>query len=254
MFGFTKVVKLMGLFLRNPSDVFFLPLSVIFGYFHGLVKLYALLTLNMVRPISMPKRLLPSSPIVPCRPRGAAEQTATPTMNSASRPFPSHLWCLRCLQVMAPLFAITFVRRDDRRLPNKALARHGRSAVMHFTTQALHMCRSGCQCRWSEKDRTLCRFTDNALSSSDFLHLRTKSICNKNISYFLSDDLVLHTDRIQFPNQAKATICLARWQAHRSFYIFRDGHIFNLELRLHVHVHLICIRGTGTDRLQSIGI
>ena len=48
MFGFTKVVKLMGLFLRNPSDVVFLPVSIMFGYFHGLVKLYALVTLNMV--------------------------------------------------------------------------------------------------------------------------------------------------------------------------------------------------------------
>lgn len=48
MFGFTKVVKLMGLFRRNPGDVVFLPLSIVFGYFHGLVKLYALYTLNMV--------------------------------------------------------------------------------------------------------------------------------------------------------------------------------------------------------------
>ncbi|POR34484.1 Hyaluronan synthase [Tolypocladium paradoxum] len=47
MFGFTKVVKLMGLFLRNPGDVVFLPVSIVFGYFHGLIKLYALCTLNM---------------------------------------------------------------------------------------------------------------------------------------------------------------------------------------------------------------
>lgn len=49
MFAFTKVVKLMGLFIRNPSDIMFLPVSVVFGYFHGLIKLYALITLNMVR-------------------------------------------------------------------------------------------------------------------------------------------------------------------------------------------------------------
>ena len=48
MFAFTKIVKLAGLFLRNPSDVIFLPVSVIFGYLHGLIKLYALITLNMV--------------------------------------------------------------------------------------------------------------------------------------------------------------------------------------------------------------
>jgi len=47
MFAFTKVVKLMGLFRRNPSDIIFLPLSIVFGYFHGFIKLYALLTLNM---------------------------------------------------------------------------------------------------------------------------------------------------------------------------------------------------------------
>lgn len=48
MFAFTKVVKLIGLFRRNPSDIVFLPLSIAFGYFHGLIKLYALFTLNMV--------------------------------------------------------------------------------------------------------------------------------------------------------------------------------------------------------------
>ncbi|KAI1077337.1 polysaccharide synthase [Whalleya microplaca] len=47
MFAFTKVIKLVGLFRRNPSDIFFLPVSIVFGYFHGLIKLYALVTLNM---------------------------------------------------------------------------------------------------------------------------------------------------------------------------------------------------------------
>jgi hypothetical protein len=48
MFGFTKVVKLLGLFTRNPSDIMFLPVSMLFGYFHGLIKLYALFTLKIV--------------------------------------------------------------------------------------------------------------------------------------------------------------------------------------------------------------
>jgi hypothetical protein len=48
MFAFTKVVKLVGLFVRNPSDIMFLPVSIVFGYFHGLIKLYALFTLKMV--------------------------------------------------------------------------------------------------------------------------------------------------------------------------------------------------------------
>ncbi|KAK0631642.1 nucleotide-diphospho-sugar transferase [Immersiella caudata] len=46
MFCFTKVVKLVGLFRKNPSDIVYLPVSIIFGYFHGLVKLYALFTLK----------------------------------------------------------------------------------------------------------------------------------------------------------------------------------------------------------------
>ncbi|PSR88529.1 polysaccharide synthase [Coniella lustricola] len=47
VFAFTKTVKLWALFKRNPSDIGFLPLSIIFGWFHGLIKLYALITLNM---------------------------------------------------------------------------------------------------------------------------------------------------------------------------------------------------------------
>jgi len=46
MFGFTKVVKLVGLFRKNPSDIVYLPVSIIFGYYHGLIKLYALFTLK----------------------------------------------------------------------------------------------------------------------------------------------------------------------------------------------------------------
>ncbi|KAK3938919.1 Hyaluronan synthase [Diplogelasinospora grovesii] len=46
MFSFTKVVKLMGLFRRNPKDIIYLPVSILFGYFHGFIKLYALFTLK----------------------------------------------------------------------------------------------------------------------------------------------------------------------------------------------------------------
>jgi hypothetical protein len=48
IFGFTKVIKLVGLFRRNPGDIMFLPVSIAFGYFHGFIKLYALFTLKMV--------------------------------------------------------------------------------------------------------------------------------------------------------------------------------------------------------------
>lgn len=44
----SKVVKLIGLFIREPKDIGFLPVSILFGYFHGWIKLYALLTLRMV--------------------------------------------------------------------------------------------------------------------------------------------------------------------------------------------------------------
>ncbi|KAF4592055.1 hypothetical protein GQ602_002354 [Ophiocordyceps camponoti-floridani] len=47
IFAFTKTVKLVGLWRRHPVDIIFLPVSIAFGYFHGLIKLYALLTLNM---------------------------------------------------------------------------------------------------------------------------------------------------------------------------------------------------------------
>ena len=42
------MVKLVRLWWRHPQDLIFYPISVLFGYFHGLIKIYALLTLNMV--------------------------------------------------------------------------------------------------------------------------------------------------------------------------------------------------------------
>lgn len=54
MFGFTKVtVKLVRLFRQNPRD---LPVSIIFGYLHGLIKLHALFTLKEV--IDAPSHVL----------------------------------------------------------------------------------------------------------------------------------------------------------------------------------------------------
>lgn len=43
-----KVIKLIGLFRREPMDIIFLPLSIVFGYFHGFIKIYALLTHRVV--------------------------------------------------------------------------------------------------------------------------------------------------------------------------------------------------------------
>ncbi|KAI9047446.1 hypothetical protein LZ554_008165 [Drepanopeziza brunnea f. sp. 'monogermtubi'] len=41
-----KVIKLVGLFRRNPVDIMYLPLSILFGYFHSFIKIYAFLTWN----------------------------------------------------------------------------------------------------------------------------------------------------------------------------------------------------------------
>lgn len=44
----SKWIKLLGHYLRYPVDVLLLPVSVLFGYFHGAIKMYAVMTLNVV--------------------------------------------------------------------------------------------------------------------------------------------------------------------------------------------------------------
>lgn len=48
----SKFIKLLGHYIRYPVDFVLLPVSILFGYFHGLIKLYAAFTLNVVSPIS----------------------------------------------------------------------------------------------------------------------------------------------------------------------------------------------------------
>ncbi|KAI9768148.1 MAG: hypothetical protein M1839_004175 [Geoglossum umbratile] len=43
----TKVVKLVPHFRRNPRDACFIPISIVFGYLHGLIKYYTLFTLHV---------------------------------------------------------------------------------------------------------------------------------------------------------------------------------------------------------------
>ncbi|KAH0545325.1 hypothetical protein FGG08_000624 [Glutinoglossum americanum] len=43
----SKFVKLLGHFVRYPEDVVLLPVSILFGYFHGFIKVYAFFTLNI---------------------------------------------------------------------------------------------------------------------------------------------------------------------------------------------------------------
>ncbi|KAL8917587.1 MAG: hypothetical protein Q9208_007870 [Pyrenodesmia sp. 3 TL-2023] len=43
---FAKVVKMVPHFCRHPSDAKFLPAMIAFSYFHGLIKIYTLLTIH----------------------------------------------------------------------------------------------------------------------------------------------------------------------------------------------------------------
>lgn len=45
----SKFIKLLGHYVRYPADFLLLPVSILFGYFHGIIKVYAGLTLNVVR-------------------------------------------------------------------------------------------------------------------------------------------------------------------------------------------------------------
>ncbi|KAJ9632019.1 Type 2 glycosyltransferase [Taxawa tesnikishii (nom. ined.)] len=46
IFLFAKTVKLMGHFIRYPGDIVLLPVSIMFGYVHGILKLIGLFTLS----------------------------------------------------------------------------------------------------------------------------------------------------------------------------------------------------------------
>lgn len=51
---FSKFIKHVTHFVRYPVDVLLLPISIIFGWFHGIIKFYAMVTLNEVRVSSRP--------------------------------------------------------------------------------------------------------------------------------------------------------------------------------------------------------
>lgn len=46
---FSKFIKLITHFVRYPVDILLWPVSILFGWFHGAIKVWALLTLNEVR-------------------------------------------------------------------------------------------------------------------------------------------------------------------------------------------------------------
>lgn len=45
---FSKFIKLITHFIRYPVDIILLPVSILFGWFHGAIKMYALFTLSEV--------------------------------------------------------------------------------------------------------------------------------------------------------------------------------------------------------------
>lgn len=47
----SKFVKLLGHYIRHPIDFLLLPVSIIFGYLHGLIKAKAMLSLDAVSPM-----------------------------------------------------------------------------------------------------------------------------------------------------------------------------------------------------------
>lgn len=47
----SKFLKLLGHYIRYPGDFLLLPVSIVFGYFHGFIKGYAMLSLNVVSPM-----------------------------------------------------------------------------------------------------------------------------------------------------------------------------------------------------------
>ena len=47
--AFSKIIKLVPIFLRSPYQIVWLPVSILFGQFHACIKFYALLTLHVVR-------------------------------------------------------------------------------------------------------------------------------------------------------------------------------------------------------------
>lgn len=45
---FTKLLKLVPHFCEYPQDLLFIPVTIVFGYVYGVIKLYALFTLSEV--------------------------------------------------------------------------------------------------------------------------------------------------------------------------------------------------------------
>ena len=80
-FVFSKTVKLWGHFFRYPADIVFIPVYIAFGYFHGCIKFWGLLTLNAVS--SKVSEYFATSTNLSFRLHGEAEMVPIPTTVSA---------------------------------------------------------------------------------------------------------------------------------------------------------------------------
>lgn len=54
---FSKTIKLMGHLVRYPEDFLMLPVSFVFGWLHGFIKLWAGLTMHVVSASSVSRFL-----------------------------------------------------------------------------------------------------------------------------------------------------------------------------------------------------
>lgn len=80
---FSKCTKLMPHFVRHPEDtILLLPVVVVFGYVHGLIKFWGLVTLNAVSSCRYPAPPLLVLLTRSRRPPGAADPPPIPTTPS----------------------------------------------------------------------------------------------------------------------------------------------------------------------------
>ncbi len=56
----SKFTKNLGHYIRYPTDAALLPVSILFGWFHGLIKLYAMVTLDVVS-VPRKRRFIPTT-------------------------------------------------------------------------------------------------------------------------------------------------------------------------------------------------
>jgi hypothetical protein len=79
---FSKFIKLVTHFVRYPIDILLWPVSILFGWFHGAIKVYAGLSLSVVRLPIHPRSHARIADYLH-RPHGAAEPTLTPATRIA---------------------------------------------------------------------------------------------------------------------------------------------------------------------------